>query len=281
MEFRLYNLGNCTEGRRMLDPVRAFKTFGRVLGFQGFWRAVAVHFTRKPVVLPAKIDGVSAPVYVRVPSSDLKVFEQVVLRREYMLPVERQPKFIVDAGANIGLASVLFAMQFPHARILALEPEKNNFDLLVRNVAPYPNVMPVRGALWSETADLDVIDPGFGNWGFQVGAHSGGNGVSGVPEQVVHAFTVETILRDFDVEKIDVLKIDIEGSELEIFQTANRWIDKVDSMVIELHERMRPGCNRAFYNATNGFTHEWLQGELVCLTRDGGCLMPQKQAARA
>lgn len=265
----------------MVDAVRAFKTFGNVLGVQGFWKAAAVHFTRKPVVLPARIEGISQPVYLRIPSSDLKVFEQVVLHREYMLASQRQPAFIVDAGANIGLASVLFATQFPHARILALEPEKNNFDLMVKNVAPYPNVIPVRGALWSETTDLDVIDPGFGNWGFQVGAHSNGNHAATASDQVVHALTVERILREFDLVSIDILKIDIEGSELEIFQTANRWIEKVDSMVIELHERMRPGCSRAFYNATNGFTHEWLQGELVCLTREGGCLVPQRPTARA
>lgn len=238
-----------------------------------------VHFTRRPVVLEAKVDGFAAPVQVRVPSTDLRVYEQVILRREYDLPAQREPSFIVDAGANIGFASVFFANQFPNARILSLEPEKNNYDMLVRNAAPYPNITAVRGALWSETAELNVVDPGLGSWGFQVNAQNGAS--SGPSDHTVHAFTVESILRDFGVERIDILKIDIEGSELEIFQTANRWIDKVDSLVVELHEKLRPGCNRAFYNATNDFEHEWQQGELVCLTRKDGCLIPPKQAVRA
>lgn len=263
----------------MLNPLRSFKTFNHILGFQGFLKAAMVHFTRRPVVLDAKIDGFAAPVHVRVPSTDLRVYEQVILRQEYDFPAQRAPSFIVDAGANIGLASVFFANRYPNARILSLEPEKSNYDMLVRNAAPYPNIKPVRGALWSQTAELNVIDPGFGSWGFQVGAQ---NGVSSVAsDKSVHAFTVETIMRDFGVEKIDILKIDIEGSELEIFQTANRWIDKVDSLVVELHEQLRPGCSRAFYNATNDFEHEWLQGELVCLTRRDGCLIPPKQAVRA
>lgn len=264
----------------MVDPVRAFKTFNRILGFQGFCKAAAIHFTRKRELLPAKIEGVAAPVYVRVPSTDLRVFEQVVLRKEYLLPARREPAFIVDAGANIGLTSVLLAKQFPNARILALEPEKNNYELMAKNVAPYPNITPVRGALWSEATELNVVDPGYGNWGFQVEAHSNGAS-SGASDQMVHAFTVETILRDFGVEKIDILKIDIEGSELEIFQGSGRWIDKVDSLVVELHEFLRTGCNRAFYNATNGFEHEWQQGELVCVTREDGCLIPQKHPVRA
>lgn len=238
-----------------------------------------VHFTRRPVVLNAKVDGFPAPVQVRIPSTDLRVYDQVIQRREYELPVRRQPSFIVDAGANIGFASVFFANRYPNARILSLEPEKSNYEMLARNVAPYPNIKAVRGALWSEITDLDVIDPGFGNWGFQVGTQNGSS--SGDSHQTVHAFTIETILRDFGVEKIDILKIDIEGSELEIFQTADRWIDKVDSLVVELHEQLRPGCSRAFYNATNGFEHEWMQGELVCLTRRDGCLIPPKQVVHA
>jgi FkbM family methyltransferase len=261
------------------NPLRSFKTFNHILGFQGFLKAAMVHFTRSPVVLDAKIDGFAAPVHVRVPSTDLRVYEQFMLRKEYDLPAQREPSFIVDAGANIGLASVFFANRYPHARILSLEPEKSNYDMLVRNAAPYPNIKAVRGALWSETTELNVIDPGLGSWGFQVGAQNGAT--SGAADQTVHAFTVETIMRDFGVEKIDILKIDIEGSELEIFQTANRWIDKVDSLVVELHEQLRPGCSRVFYNATNDFEHEWMQGELVCLTRGDGCLIPPKQAARA
>ena len=92
-----------------------------------------VHFTRRPVVLEAKIDGFAAPVHVRVPSTDLRVYDQVVLRQEYDLPARREPSFIVDAGANIGLASVFFANRYPNARILSLEPEKGNYEMLVRN----------------------------------------------------------------------------------------------------------------------------------------------------
>jgi hypothetical protein len=65
--------------------------------------------------------------------------------------------------------------------------------------------------------------------------------------------------------------MDIEGAEREVFSDATPWIYKVDSIIIELHERMKAGCNRSFYCGTNGFDHEWIQGENICLSR-GHCL---------
>lgn len=46
--------------------------------------------------------------------------------------------FIIDAGANIGLTSVYLANRFPNARILALEVDQQNFELLAENARPYP-----------------------------------------------------------------------------------------------------------------------------------------------
>jgi len=64
------------------------------------------------------------------------------LRRYYERIVAdgRQP-LIIDCGANIGCASVWFATQYPKARILAVEPDPDNFRMLVRNSKPYA-VMP-------------------------------------------------------------------------------------------------------------------------------------------
>ena len=56
---------------------------------------------------------------------------------------------------------------------------------------------------------------------------------------------------------------DLSGADLQ--QT---WIDSVDSIIVELHERMKPGCNRSFYVGSNGFDHEWSQGENVYLSRN-------------
>jgi hypothetical protein len=84
--------------------------------------------------------------------------------------------------------------------------------------------------------------------------------------------TVDTIMKEQGIDHIDILKIDIEGAEREVFRDPSSWIGKVDALIVELHEPMKPGCNRSFYSGSNGFDNEWLQGENVYRTRSGSCL---------
>ena len=79
-------------------------------------------------------------------------------------------------------------------------------------------------------------------------------------------------MKEQGIDHIDLLKIDIEGAEREIFRDPSSWIGKVDALIVELHERMKPGCNRSFYGGATGLDHEWSQGENVYLTRSGSCL---------
>jgi hypothetical protein len=83
-------------------------------------------------------------------------------------------------------------------------------------------------------------------------------------------------MNDYNLTSIDILKIDIEGAEKEVFEDSSLWIDKVDSLIVELHERMKPGCNRTFYCGSNGFVDEWKNGENVYLSRGNYLLKPKQ-----
>jgi FkbM family methyltransferase len=264
----------------MAGRIRALKRYKRVLGNRGLTGIVEGKLKGKPVLLEARKAGIKSPVLLRVPSSDVRVFEQIFIRNEYKFDVNWEPKFIIDAGANIGLASVYFANQFPNARIVAIEPEEENFEILVKNVAPYPNVQPIFGALWSEGAMVEVVDHGLGNWGFMIETPSDDRKSSESNNQSVQGITIDTILERYGIAEISILKVDIEGAELEVFQKSSSWIDKVDSLIIELHEHMKPGCNRSFYSATSSFDLEWSQGEFVYLTRTDGCLRNLEKGRR-
>lgn len=74
-------------------------------------------------------------------------------------------------------------------------------------------------------------------------------------------------MRDYKLNHIEILKIDIEGAEKEVCESASAWIDKVGMMAIELHDRHKAGCSRSFYNATNGFDAEINRGENVFVVR--------------
>ncbi|HVW84830.1 MAG TPA: FkbM family methyltransferase [Bryobacteraceae bacterium] len=188
------------------------------------------------------------------------------MNAEYALKLSKSPRVIVDAGSNIGLAAVFFANRYPEAKIIAVEPEPSNYDVLRRNVAPYPNVIPVCAAIWKDNESVCIVDPGTGKWGFQISAADGRN-----PEDragCVTGLAVGELMKRHSIERVDLLKLDIEGAEKEVFENCQSWIDRVDMIVVELHDRFRAGCSRSFYNATSEFRYEWHKGETTVMARN-------------
>ncbi len=55
------------------------------------------------------------------------------MRAEFSLPQDFQPKLIIDAGANVGFASLWFLQRFPNTEIIAIEPESSNCEMLKKN----------------------------------------------------------------------------------------------------------------------------------------------------
>ena len=209
------------------------------------------------------------PLRLRVGTSDVPTYQQVFLEHEYEFVALRQPAVIVDAGANVGFASILFATRYPDARIIAIEPESANFELLVENTRPYANIETIQAALWKESGEIDLLDAGFGNWGFMTGDadRDPQPGVAAVSR--IRALTIDELMRDYNIRSIDILKIDIEGAEREVFQTAAGWIEYVQAMIVELHERMKPGCIDSFEPMSRSFALRWTRGENIYLSREG------------
>ena len=253
----------------MIDAVRYYR---RVVGVRGLVSAIKGKITKTRRLLQIKRPEIAFPFFLRVPSSDVLAFEQIFINHAYDFEINRPPKTIIDAGANIGLASIYFSNKFPGSKIIALEPEESNFALLKQNVALYGNIIPVCGALWHEDGRIDLVDPGLGEWGFMTQAQDDVKQGYGEILHEARGMTVDTIMKKQGIEHIDILKIDIEGAEQEVFGNPSSWIGKVDALIIELHDRMKPGCSRSFYEGSKGFDNRWLRGENVYLTRRGACL---------
>lgn len=239
---------------------RIRKRYARA-GLTGFYWTLHGKLTGSQRLVTVRGPGIRFPFRIRVPSTDEPTYEEVFNRPDYRFDALRAPAVIVDAGANVGLTSILFANRFPGARILAIEPERGNYELLERNVEPYRNVTPIRAALWSENGTVSLVDPGNGSWGFMTEAGADG--------ERVKACTLDAVMREHGVERVDVLKVDIEGAEAEVFADPSAWIDRVDSIVIELHDRFKEGCGRAFRAASAGFDREWMSGNSVYVSRHG------------
>jgi len=99
------------------------------------------------------------------------------------------------------------------------------------------------------------MDPGLGKWGFMTQENNSEEEYGDI-FHIVQGITIDKIMDDYGLDRISILKVDIEGAEREVFMDSSQWLDKVDALIVELHGRMKLGCNRVFYNGTNGFDTE-------------------------
>ncbi len=208
-----------------------------------------------------RINTVGAPpMWARLGrrESDLRTLRQVWCTEPYVLPPDPDVRWILDAGANVGYATKWFADRFPNATVIAIEPDAQNVAMIRRNTIGLENVRVVHAALAAVTGTTVVVDPGQGSWGLRAGDHAQGQGVV-VSE--VECVTISQLLEQFDMKCIDILKIDIEGAELDVLTDAAEWIHLVKTMIVELHDRFRPGCLDAWVKAVSDFDHHVVGGE--------------------
>lgn len=177
-------------------------------------------------------------IKIRNGGSDIRVFKQIFFDEVYnFFPQEFDPKIIVDAGSNVGYSPIWFSKKFPRAKVIAIEPEKENFKILKANSIKYPNVNCIEKALWYEKTILKIFDSGSGSWGFQT------HKVEDKKDGNVETITIQEILNKMDASQIDLLKIDIEGAEFELFKfNADKWLNYIKMIMIETHDNKKPGC---------------------------------------
>ena len=210
--------------------------------------------------------GILYPIQLRPDTSDEALYSQIFVHDEYgYIEMLKPPKVIVDAGANVGLSAIYFANKYKDARIIAIEPEDSNFSMLVKNALPYKNIVPVNAALWPQEGRVSLHDPGYGDLAYQTYYNR-----ESTENNNIKCVTIDSLLKKYQIDYIDILKIDIEGAESELFNANCDWISKVSVIIIELHERLKSGCNKAFFNATKDhFCYEWIGGENFYLSKQG------------
>jgi FkbM family methyltransferase len=198
--------------------------------------------------------GFNAPIYLRRSTSDIDNFIQIYLRKEYDFLPEK-PHTVIDLGGYIGLASTYLASQYPNAKIILVEPDPDNFIIAKLNSRQFVNIECLNVGAWSKTCDLTISAKVGGDWGTMVREALEDEKVS--PR--IKAMSVIDIMSFANIEFIDFLKIDIEGSEKVIFSDpcSKEWIRKSKVISCELHDGMVGGCSDAFHSAINGegFTH--------------------------
>lgn len=178
------------------------------------------------------------PVSVRMgPSSDVDLFRDIFLSGGmdfWRTNISRPPQVIVDLGANVGFTGSFFLSLFPSAFVLAVEPDPASFEICKRTLARYGDrAKVVEGAAWHSCGQLTLSRGTFRDgreWATE--AYAPAPGVTGN----VTAFDMPALLAMCPRNEIDILKIDIEGSEKALFsENTGAWLPYVHNICIETH----------------------------------------------
>ncbi len=180
----------------------------------------------------------SKPIYYRPGTFDCLIIKNILFPRkgkqEYRVPPQVSPQVILDVGGHIGVASLFFSYHFPKSRIYTFEPDPENFGLLKKNIALYPNIQAFQVALSDRTEKRELF------YSKQI-VNSGGHSLHSTLNDTTRSISVETynakeFLSKQGISSVDLIKIDTEGSEYDVLvNLGDDLIREIKCIMGELH----------------------------------------------
>jgi FkbM family methyltransferase len=203
------------------------------------------------------------------PTSDLNVFAQIYQHKEYKPVVETFQYYfsndknlnIIDAGSNIGLTSVYLSHYFPNSNFITIEPDTSNFESVSFNLESnkIQNAIKIKGGIWSKNTNLKIVNDfrDKKEWSIRVEETN--------EEADLKAFSINYLMNKYKFEHIDILKIDIEGSEKEVFTGINAdvsFLSKTKCIALEIHDEF--DCRETIYSILTNYNFIFFDsGELT------------------
>ena len=202
---------------------------------------------------------------LRPGTTDFDTYEHVFVLKEYEIKLPFQPGLIIDGGANIGMAAIFFSLRFPKAKIISIEPNEQNFELLKFNTRAFSNVEHLCKGIWNEKGYLKIVNSKADANSFVV------TKIDPSETGCIAAICIGDIMEEQKTTIIDIVKLDIEGAEKMVFENNyEKWLPQTRMLIIELHDKMQPGCSKSLFNAIvkYNFSCETKWENLVFLNND-------------
>ena len=187
---------------------------------------------------------VPALLSLREVGSDIMTFTEVIREQVYksILTKLASVETIIDLGANIGLASLYFAGHYPRARVLAVEPNPPTYAILAANLKSLVEAgrcRTLKAAVWGSEKKL-VASERSKEDELHYSAFAASEADDGHDDgETMQGFPITRIIADSGFERVDLLKVDIEGAEVELFKGDLDWLKKVGAVAIEFHDDSR------------------------------------------
>ncbi len=152
-----------------------------------------------------------------------------------LLPLQREA-VILDLGSNIGLTLLHFKLIYPQSTVMGYEMDKNNFEVALSNTLGLEGCSLYNLAVWKENITVQYNADTYED-AFSIIAASDKNHRGKTSIKVAQAVTINSIIEQQKLTKIDYLKMDVEGAEKNIFlETSCEWLTIVQQLNIEIHD---------------------------------------------
>jgi len=167
------------------------------------------------------------------------LFDQIFIWREYATKIHSETPLIIDCGSNIGLSVIFFKREYPLSRIIAFEPDKETFGFLKDNIQRnnLGNIKIHNSAVYDVVGTINFYSD------LDRKSFVGMSTTKRLAEKNLRLKVTKVpsvLLSDYFSEPVDLLKMDIEGSELKVFRELHykRKLCLVKQMFIEYHHDM-------------------------------------------
>ena len=240
-------------------------TFKKVVGlFSVTYPIIGNVFFKYLVLGERKVLEANAPFlgvfYLRPSTSDLAVFREIALglytipdELLYALKQSKSSMVVIDCGANVGystmrLLRMLIDKGVPVTKAVCIEPNKENFKILELNVnrlkADFSqlDIELISGAVMDKNCTVSITGDAYSWCSTSEDTQGDTKGIS-IEDLVAQSLKDTTSIPGL---RRVLMKIDIEGGEIKLFNTSTRWLNEVAVLFVERHDQLGYDFDKSF-----------------------------------
>jgi FkbM family methyltransferase len=218
----------------------AFHNMVKILVRSRSLRFTADMVRQSPTSSLARLRWSGRDVFYRSGTADPFVLYQILLKSgkkaEYYVPPALRPKIILDIGSNIGASIIYFHRQFPDAKIFGFEPHPDTFRIMQKNVAQLRGVTIFNYGLGATHQRIAVRADQVNFGAFSTDGRFKDRGHPAAPIEC-EVRRLDEVLREIGIAQVDLIKIDCEGAEADVFSTLpDEILNQCQWIVGEFHD---------------------------------------------
>lgn len=238
------------------------KSFVRLQEIKGDWQKVEKEkkIIKSKKIFDINLGGFKFWLRKNTASSSIEIYLEIFKYKNHMILPEfkgKKDKIIFDVGANEGFYALGMKKNNPKLKIVAIEPVPSTFKILKKNIQSnkLKNIILVNQALTKKKGKItfEMVPEVTFVGGLDIAMQKRKwLDVKRIKKITVNSTTLSSLCKKLKIDKIDILKLDVEGSELDILKSSKTFLPNIKKIVIEWHSiKLRNKCKD--FLKRNGF----------------------------